>query len=121
MAVMRARSMIMASHVSLLLYDATEGITRGDMQIADLIVKNGKSCIIVANKCDLLSTEERKRLSEDVSSKLPMLWYAAPSGPRGAVASPQWSLDQPASSEQPRASSLERAASSEQPTDGPSV
>jgi len=76
MAVARARQMVMASHVSLLMFDATMGLTRGDLQIADLVIEHGKSCIILANKVDLLQPSEVAALKDEVATKLPMLWYA---------------------------------------------
>ena len=50
MAVARAKQMIMSCHVSLLLFDAKLGLTRNDLQIADLVIENNKSCVLVANK-----------------------------------------------------------------------
>jgi len=50
----RARVALGQSHVALLLLDAAHGVTRADMAIAGLITDQQKSCIIIANKADLL-------------------------------------------------------------------
>lgn len=77
MAVKRAQQMVMASHACLLVLDAEEGLTRGDLQICDLILKHQKSCIVLANKLDLITNEEqRASLPEMLSERLPMLRYA---------------------------------------------
>ena len=66
----------MASHATLLMYDATEGLTRADKQVASLAIEHGKSCVIVPNKCDLLGDVEREAIARDFAEGLPMLWYA---------------------------------------------
>ena len=76
MAVARARQMILSSHVALLMYDAHEGVTRGDMRIADLVIQHSKSCVLVANKCDQLDAGARRAVPEGLANALPMLWYA---------------------------------------------
>ena len=63
MAVQRAKQMMMASHATLLMYDATEGLTRADKQVASLAIEHGKSCVIVPNKCDLLGDAEREAIA----------------------------------------------------------
>lgn len=105
MAVAKARQMIMSCHAALLVYDAAEGLVRADMQarfqaaascpvfhapplvqhglraftqVADLIVEHGKSCVLLANKIDLLSDKERKALQANLASRLPMLASYSP-------------------------------------------
>ena len=76
MAVARAEQTIDHCHVALLLVDAAAGLQRQDLLIADRIVKNGKSCVVVANKCDLLDERGWRAFEEEVAAKLPMLAYA---------------------------------------------
>ena len=76
MAVKGARAMIMNSHAVLLLFDAPAGLLRSDMGIAQHVIDNQKSCVILANKTDLLDQEERATVLTQVREKLPMLWYA---------------------------------------------
>jgi GTP-binding protein len=78
MAVAKAKQMIMASHAALLVFDATDGLVRADMQVAHLVVEHAKSCVLLANKCDLLSEEKRAQLPGVVASRLPMLAGYAP-------------------------------------------
>ena len=76
MAVRRAKQMITSCHVSLLLFDAAQGLVRADMQVAHLVVEQQKSCVIVANKVDLLSLAAREQLKGMLAERLPMLWWA---------------------------------------------
>lgn len=76
MAVRRAKEMVMGSHAALLVVDASAGLVRGDLQIADLIIKHGKSCVILMNKVDLITDEQREALPRMLSDRLPMLGYA---------------------------------------------
>lgn len=56
-SVMRAIRSIESSDVCILMIDATEGIQAQDMNIFYLIQKNGKGCVIVVNKWDLVEKE----------------------------------------------------------------
>ena len=68
--------MIMSSHAVLLLFDAAEGLNRSDIAIASLVVENQKSCVLLANKSDLLKPAEREAMAASVAQRLPTLWYA---------------------------------------------
>lgn len=76
MAVRHAKQMIRNCHVALLMFDATTGVTRGDMRIAEMIVKEHKSCIFVANKVDCVTDRARASLETRMAEWLPMLKYA---------------------------------------------
>lgn len=64
LAVMMARRQIERAEVALLLIDATQGITSGDLGIAGTIWELGRAAIVVVNKWDLLDDEARRRLEE---------------------------------------------------------
>ena len=51
----------------MLVFDAKEALVRADMQIARLAVADYKSCILVANKCDLLSDRELSNVEEQAT------------------------------------------------------
>ena len=76
MAVTRAKQMVMASHAVLLVFDSTEGLVRADMSIAQLVIDHQKSCVLLANKTDLLNPTQRDDVRSVVAQRLPTLWYA---------------------------------------------
>ena len=70
-SVMRAIRSIENSDVCILMIDATEGIQAQDLNIFYLIQKNGKGCVIVVNKWDLIEKETltMKHFTEDILAK----------------------------------------------------
>jgi len=70
-SVMRAIRSIENSDVCILMIDATEGIQAQDLNIFYLIQKNGKGCVIVVNKWDLVEKETltMKHYQEEILSK----------------------------------------------------
>jgi GTP-binding protein len=65
LAVMMARRQIERAEVALLVVDAAQGITSGDLAIAGTIWELGRAAVVVVNKWDLLDDEARRRLEED--------------------------------------------------------
>ena len=70
-SVMRAIRSIENSDVCILMIDATEGIQAQDLNIFYLIQKNGKGCVIVVNKWDLIEkdTMTMKNFTQEILSK----------------------------------------------------
>lgn len=64
------------SDICILVIDATEGITQQDQRIAGEIVDAGKGLIMVANKTDLLTQEQNKKLQKDLPDYFEFLWWA---------------------------------------------
>ena len=64
LAVMMARRQIERADVALLVVDAAQGITSGDLAIAGTIWELGRAAVVVLNKWDLLDEESRRRLEE---------------------------------------------------------
>jgi GTP-binding protein len=62
--------------VALLVLDAIEGVTHQDQRLAERIDASGSPVVIVLNKWDLLSTEQRLDTGEEVADKLAFLGYA---------------------------------------------
>ena len=62
------------SHVSILLIDAQDGVTRQDVKISDYIWNKGKGMVIALNKWDLIKGDEKVRASylESVGQRIPM-------------------------------------------------
>jgi GTP-binding protein len=74
---LRALKAIERSDVSLLVVDASEGLTKQDQKIAELIEEKGNAAIILLNKWDLVKTEEqRQKIHESLEKKLYFLNYA---------------------------------------------
>jgi len=74
---LRALRAIERSDISLLVIDASEGATRQDQKIAELIEEKGNGAIILLNKWDLVKTEEqRQKVYESLERKLYFLNYA---------------------------------------------
>ena len=64
LAVMMARRQIERAEVALLVVDAAQGVTSGDLAIAGTIWELGRAAVVVVNKWDLLDEESRRRLEE---------------------------------------------------------
>jgi GTP-binding protein len=64
LAVMMAQRQIERAQAALLLVDAAQGVTSGDLAIAGAIRESARACIVICNKWDLLAGDEdaRKRL-----------------------------------------------------------
>ena len=62
-SVMRSESSIRRADLCILVIDASEGVTGQDRQIAGLIQKANKACVIAVNKWDLLVPPEDSRES----------------------------------------------------------
>lgn len=74
---LRALRAIERSDVSLFLIDASEGVTKQDQKIAELIEQKGNACIILLNKWDLVdSQEKRNKIYSSMERKLYFLNYA---------------------------------------------
>jgi len=76
MAVVRAQQTLEHCHVALLLVDATAGLRKQDLAIAERLVRHGKSCVLVGNKADLLDERGWRAFEEEVQQALPMMHYA---------------------------------------------
>lgn len=89
-SVVRSMRSIERADVSLLLLDATEGISAQDAHIAGYILEAWKSTVVIVNKWDLVekdtytSAEITKRIREDLNfmDYVPILFISAKSGQR---------------------------------------
>ncbi len=62
LAVMMARRQIERCQVAVLVIDASQGVTSGDMAIAGTIWELGRAAVLAINKWDLLDEEKREKL-----------------------------------------------------------
>ncbi len=75
-SLVRALAAIDKANVALLIIDATEGVTHQEQSLTERIDASGSPIVVVMNKWDLLSTEERLAANEQVKDKLFFLSYA---------------------------------------------
>ena len=61
LAVMMAQRQIERAQAALLLIDAAQGVTSGDLAIAGVIHERARACVVVCNKWDLLAGDEEAR------------------------------------------------------------
>jgi GTP-binding protein len=73
---LRTMRAIERSDVAVLLIDATQGVSRQDLRIADEISELGRSAIVVLNKTDALPTEDLMERRAEVKRRFPHLRWA---------------------------------------------
>jgi GTP-binding protein len=72
-SVLRSLKAVDGADVALLVIDATEGVTQQDQRLAERVDAAGCPTVVVLNKTDLLSTEQREDLSLQIKRKLGFL------------------------------------------------
>lgn len=72
----RTMRAIERSDVAVLVIDATQGVSRQDLRIADEISELGRSAIVLLNKTDLLETDELMDKRAEVKRRFPHLRWA---------------------------------------------
>ncbi len=72
-SVIRALKAVDGADVALLVIDSTEGITQQDQRLAERVDAAGCPIVLVFNKWDLVSTEERKKFESQIQRKLGFL------------------------------------------------
>ena len=69
----RALKAVDGSDVALLIIDATVGVTHQDQRLAERVDASGCPTVILLNKWEMLSTEQREKVAGDVERKLSFL------------------------------------------------
>lgn len=64
------------ANVVLLVLDAQQGIGEQDANLAGHILESGRALVVVVNKWDGLSQDERERIRDEIDRKLPFLNFA---------------------------------------------
>jgi len=72
-AMVRALDALDRADVALLVIDATEGVSHQDQRLAERIGASGSPVVIVLNKWELVDTERRVQVVEDVEDRLAFL------------------------------------------------
>ena len=77
-SVVRSLTAIERADVCLMVIDAKEGVTEQDSKIAGYINEQGKACIIVVNKWDIVEKDDKttERYKERIKDELPFMAYA---------------------------------------------
>ncbi|MFB5082854.1 ribosome biogenesis GTPase Der [Symbiobacterium thermophilum] len=77
-SVMRALRAVERAQVVLIVIDAQDGVTEQDQRIAGYAHENGKACIVVVNKWDLIEKDDRTmaKMTEEVRMRLAFMDYA---------------------------------------------
>jgi GTP-binding protein len=68
-SVERTKDAIARCDIAVLVIDALNGITEQDKKIADVIVEERRSCIVVVNKWDLVAEDVRKAREEEIQAR----------------------------------------------------
>jgi GTP-binding protein len=68
-SVKRAEDSIARCDIAILVLDAENGITEQDKKVADKIVEERKSCIVVVNKWDLMDDAVRKAREDEIDRR----------------------------------------------------
>ncbi len=70
MSVTRSIRNVSLSHVCLFLVDPQEGVTEQDRRLCNIIQEQGRAFVVVVNKSDLLSAEDRKQVAHRLGHSL---------------------------------------------------
>lgn len=76
LSIKQAMAAIERAEICLLLIDPTEGITKQEQVISQLIAKAGKSCLLVLNKIDKIGEDQFESFQEHIYSELYFVDYA---------------------------------------------
>jgi GTP-binding protein len=78
-AVLRAIKTIERCHITLLLVDATEGVSKQDARLAALVSARGRGCVLLMNKWDLVKNDPDRNsavVTDEIHQSLPHLSWA---------------------------------------------
>ncbi|MDH3532988.1 MAG: ribosome biogenesis GTPase Der, partial [Gammaproteobacteria bacterium] len=75
-SIVKALQAIEQAQVVIAVLDAQEGVTEQDVSLLGLVLERGRALVIVTNKWDGLSADQRKKVREDLERRLPFLDFA---------------------------------------------
>ncbi len=75
-SIVKALQAIEQSQVVIAVLDAREGVTEQDVSLLGLVLERGRALVVVTNKWDGLSDEQRKKVRDDLERRLPFLDFA---------------------------------------------
>jgi len=75
-SIIKALQAIERAEVVVAVLDAHEGVTEQDVSLLGLVLERGRSLVIVTNKWDGMTAEDRKHVREELDRRLPFLDFA---------------------------------------------
>ena len=77
-SVLRSMSAVSRADVVLIVIDATEGVTEQDTKVAGIAHDEGKGCIFIVNKWDLIEKDNKTlgNYTKEIREKFPFMMYA---------------------------------------------
>jgi GTP-binding protein len=75
-SIIKALQAIERAGVVIAVLDGREGITEQDVSLMGLIVERGRALVVVINKWDGLSVEQRRNVRDELDRRLPFLEFA---------------------------------------------
>ena len=75
-SIVKALQAIEQAQVVIAVLDAQEGVTEQDVSLLGLVLERGRALVIVTNKWDGLSADQRKKVRSDLERRLPFLDFA---------------------------------------------
>jgi len=75
-SIVKALQAIEQAEVVIAVLDAQEGVTEQDVSLLGLVMERGRALVVVTNKWDGLSAEQRKKVRDDLERRLPFLDFA---------------------------------------------
>ena len=75
-SVIKALQAMERSQVVIAVLDAQEGVTEQDVSLMGLVVERGRALIVVANKWDGLSRDQKRHVKSELDRRLPFLEFA---------------------------------------------
>ena len=75
-SIVKALQAIEQADTVIAVLDAHEGVTEQDVSLMGLILERGRSLVVVTNKWDGLSAEQRKHVRDELDRRLPFLDFA---------------------------------------------
>lgn len=75
-SIVKALQAIERAEVVIAVLDAQEGVTEQDVSLLGLVMERGRALVVVTNKWDGLSADQRKKVRDDLERRLPFLDFA---------------------------------------------
>ncbi len=75
-SIVKALQAIERAQVVVAVLDGQEGVTEQDVSLLGLVLERGRALVVVVNKWDGLSPDERKKIRDDLERRLPFLDFA---------------------------------------------
>lgn len=75
-SVVRAKEILAAADVALLVIDGTQGVTHQEQRLAEAIEESGAGLVVLLNKWDITDTEQKEITTSDVGDRLAFVWWA---------------------------------------------